>query len=435
MNETVEVRLRPSAAHTVVAVVGCVGLFIGGIFVGRATKTDGDPQPAPAVIGNAAGQDSSLPGEPVRNAATELLPRELFARPNTEVLGAVEEDGPNSEPRITVELLESSIDDIDLSSIEFEAGSADLTPDGQRIVNQIAEALLATPFIPVEIQVSTFSEATPGINHGLSQQRAEAIVTALTNDGVSASRLSSIGLGSRAESPLHEGAIVLFSADDPDLARELRQIDQIALEYDREISLTTDGQGTIAKIGQLLAEHAEAQLTLVGYGYGSSPRTSHDLSHRAIDVAADALTSSGINPERLDTVGLGDAPLNLQMDSRVELKVGTPAGISLALQQVDGEVTFLSGTSTITSPSETIAEIASAINLDDDLLIELSMHTYTEPSSQRNHDLSRLQGEALVDALIAEGVDPQRLHMVAHGDPPHFARPGRETLVTFFTLA
>lgn len=79
--------------------------------------------------------------------------------------------------------------------INFDTNQATIKPDSQSIIGQIAEMLKASPQLIVSIDGHTDNTGTPARNQTLSKQRADAVVAALMEKGISAKRLSAVGWG------------------------------------------------------------------------------------------------------------------------------------------------------------------------------------------------------------------------------------------------
>jgi OOP family OmpA-OmpF porin len=79
--------------------------------------------------------------------------------------------------------------------INFETGKADIKPDSQPVIDQIAEMLKSNPSIKISIEGHTDNVGTLASNKTLSENRATAVKTALITKGTDKSRLSSKGLG------------------------------------------------------------------------------------------------------------------------------------------------------------------------------------------------------------------------------------------------
>jgi OmpA-OmpF porin, OOP family len=84
-----------------------------------------------------------------------------------------------------------------LYGIEFESGKADLLPGSQAQLAQMAQALNQNPSLKVYIVGHTDNTGSLAANVALSQQRADAVVSALTRDHrINPARLSGKGVAS-----------------------------------------------------------------------------------------------------------------------------------------------------------------------------------------------------------------------------------------------
>lgn len=81
--------------------------------------------------------------------------------------------------------------------IEFESGSATLTPAGLQILEDMTSALQRVGDKPVTIIGHTDNVGNPSANLMLSNQRAEAVKQYLIDHGIDAARLSTAGKGDR----------------------------------------------------------------------------------------------------------------------------------------------------------------------------------------------------------------------------------------------
>ena len=84
--------------------------------------------------------------------------------------------------------------------INFETGKADIKPESQVIVDQIAEMLKANASLNVSIEGHTDNVGTAASNKTLSENRAKSVMNAIVGKGIGKSRLSSKGWGQ--EKPL-----------------------------------------------------------------------------------------------------------------------------------------------------------------------------------------------------------------------------------------
>ncbi len=97
--------------------------------------------------------------------------------------------------RLGAEITETEITIRLPGSILFDFDSADLRPDAERTLEELAQVLLAYAPRPARIEGHTDSIASDDYNQGLSERRAQSVARWLTNHGVAASRLESAGRG------------------------------------------------------------------------------------------------------------------------------------------------------------------------------------------------------------------------------------------------
>jgi outer membrane protein OmpA-like peptidoglycan-associated protein len=82
-----------------------------------------------------------------------------------------------------------------LRGVNFESGSAALTPDSYGILDEVIRSLQAYPEVRVEIRGHTDSQGPASFNLELSQRRAESVRQYLVNGGTDPSRIVAIGVG------------------------------------------------------------------------------------------------------------------------------------------------------------------------------------------------------------------------------------------------
>ncbi|MGH7829338.1 MAG: OmpA family protein [Candidatus Binatia bacterium] len=90
---------------------------------------------------------------------------------------------------------------VNLPSVNFQFGSADLSPEGKERVKQIASVVRRQALdrrISVEGHASRERADQEAYNQQLSERRAETVADALGHDGVDKNRINSRGLGTRS---------------------------------------------------------------------------------------------------------------------------------------------------------------------------------------------------------------------------------------------
>lgn len=97
----------------------------------------------------------------------------------------------------TIELKNIAIGSkIALRNIFFDVAKASLRPESNAELERLVKLLKEVPGLKIEISGHTDNTGSASVNETLSQQRAEAVVTYLTNKGIAASRMTARGYGS-----------------------------------------------------------------------------------------------------------------------------------------------------------------------------------------------------------------------------------------------
>ena len=361
---------------------------------------------------------------------------EVLAEDLPPVEAPLAEDAASEE--VAYASFETALANVDVSEIVFLPGTGELTDMGGRAIDDLAQVLLLDPGRPVEITVSTFSETTPGQNHGLSVAQAATITGRLIEAGVDLERLRGVGLGSSGSQRPELAGAILFGSNDLGLRGQLAQHGPLTLT-DTPVALgptfTERQQDHLLGVAGVAANDSDSTFDIVAYAWTeSSPDANHELSHAFADSAVAVLTSAGIAAERLATVGLGERSISVgRLASVVRVHSDESAAMSVALSQIELDaVTFEPSSAILTEVAERVLdEIVELTSLDPVVHFEVASHTYSQATSQANHDLSEQQSRAVRDYLVSHGVDPHRLESVAHGDPAHFGLPGRATVTTF----
>ncbi|MDR2582934.1 MAG: OmpA family protein [Fibromonadaceae bacterium] len=114
----------------------------------------------------------------------------------TYTLTAVGEGGTQTET-ISVEVTPVPIIEarVNLQGVTFGSGNATLTANAKKILDGVAEQLLANPKVKIEIQGHTDNVGNPKSNQDLSERRAKAVVGYLATKGVKMTRMKAVGYG------------------------------------------------------------------------------------------------------------------------------------------------------------------------------------------------------------------------------------------------
>jgi OmpA-OmpF porin, OOP family len=79
--------------------------------------------------------------------------------------------------------------------INFEAGRADIKPESQAIIQQVADMLKQEPGLRISVEGHTDNVGSPAANLALSESRARSVMNALAAKGIDKGRLTAKGWG------------------------------------------------------------------------------------------------------------------------------------------------------------------------------------------------------------------------------------------------
>jgi len=151
---------------------------------------------AGAIIGNATGGDNTVRGAAI-GAAAGAIAGNLWSKRMQEQQAAMERATAGTPIDVT------RTDDNQLklnipSDISFDRNSATLKPELRSVLDTFAQGLTRNGSgMIVRIVGHTDSTGTDAINNPLSLQRAESVKNYLNDRGVPASRIETVGRGSR----------------------------------------------------------------------------------------------------------------------------------------------------------------------------------------------------------------------------------------------
>ncbi len=110
---------------------------------------------------------------------------------------------PDSKPveKVKIEkIIKEEMGNIPVDIINFKLGSAELTDTSKTIVTTLAEFMKKWPDVKIEVQGHTDNSGPAAYNKAVSQQRADAVMKALVENGIDKMRLTAVGYGQ--EKPL-----------------------------------------------------------------------------------------------------------------------------------------------------------------------------------------------------------------------------------------
>jgi len=113
----------------------------------------------------------------------------------TYTLTATGEGGTKTET-VELEVMPPPIEArVNLQGVTFGSGNATLTLNAKKVLDGVAEQLLANPKVKIEIQGHTDNQGNPAVNRELSERRAKSVVGYLATKGVKMSRMRAVGYG------------------------------------------------------------------------------------------------------------------------------------------------------------------------------------------------------------------------------------------------
>jgi len=109
--------------------------------------------------------------------------------------GYQDDDGcPDTKP---MPVMEKKGAKLTLKGVNFETGSAELTPESFAILDEVIPGLKDNPEVMIEIRGYTDSQGAAAANQRLSERRAKAVMQYLIDHGIEASRLRAVGFGEK----------------------------------------------------------------------------------------------------------------------------------------------------------------------------------------------------------------------------------------------
>lgn len=116
------------------------------------------------------------------------------------VITVAEQPAPRTNKSVEVEICMDKADcdeSVRLDNIHYDLDKYDIRPDARPELNRLVQFLKDNPEIRVELSSHTDSRGTHAYNEQLSQRRADAAKSYIVSQGISASRIVSVGYGER----------------------------------------------------------------------------------------------------------------------------------------------------------------------------------------------------------------------------------------------
>ncbi len=145
------------------------------------------PKPAPAPV--AAPKPAPVVAPPV--------PAVVVAKVDSDTDGVndAQDRCPNTQPGVAVDNVGCDLFTGVIEGVNFNSGSADLTPSAQGILSGVVSTLNRFPTVKLSIMAHTDSQGDSNANKQLSRDRARSVAVYLVRNGVSAKRLKAYGYG------------------------------------------------------------------------------------------------------------------------------------------------------------------------------------------------------------------------------------------------
>jgi len=120
---------------------------------------------------------------------------EVWASPETYSLTIIEKGEVEQEITANAILKELNETGKAILYINFDSGKSNIKEESMPVVEQIIEMMKQAPDIKISVEGHTDSDGSNESNLKLSEDRAKAVVEAITKGGIDAARLSSTGFG------------------------------------------------------------------------------------------------------------------------------------------------------------------------------------------------------------------------------------------------
>ena len=321
---------------------------------------------------------------------------------------------------------------LDLTSLRFEPGTAELDPHSAALVGELGAYLAEQPSAPVTVTVRTYTEPTAAANLALSARQAEALAAALVAAGAGTDQVRVQGLGagplSRAQ-PVPNFVALTPAFGDQRLSSVLRDRSPFtfgspAVPVDDVWPLRLDGLWGIGEVADALALDTETTLGAAGYSF-------FPPSEAAIRTEADAAVAAftgflvdgyGLDPARIATIIPGSAVFvpTAAHGNHIWVQIGPSSLGAFDVAGIDAAaITFEPASDQLDDAGAATVEALAGILTTGGATIIVDVRAYDSAGGaadgEANLALSEARRDTLTEALITAGVAPEQLRMYASG--------------------
>lgn len=272
----------------------------------------------------------------------------------------------SSAPNSTVSKNGCGLFDAVLSDVTFKSGSDWLTPRARGSLDKLAVTLLAFPEARVQVQAHTDNQGAADENLGLSARRAESVVAYLTEKGIGELQLETIGLGESQP----------IDTNDTKAGRK----------RNRRVELLT--------LSNINAEQLFDKAPTLGAA-NESP---------AAPAQSPATVAAAYRSQFGEPVFPANSGAKIDPLPRSDFVPG------LSLGGILSEVKFEANTATLTGKSNVqLRSVGQELARFPDVRLVVMAHTDNQLSAEESKALSLERANAVVDFLVTEGIDTNRL--------------------------
>ncbi|MEA3471670.1 MAG: OmpA family protein [Thermodesulfobacteriota bacterium] len=211
------------------------------------------------------------------------------------------------------------------ADVLFDFDSAELKPGAEEELDRITTTLSNYPEISIRIEGHTDSRGSESYNQGLSERRAVAVKNALVQTGIDPSRIEAIGLGESqlisTDDALNRRVNIVtvpIPAEEPipsPPAESKKAAFTATLKsdvlFDFDSADLKPGAGKdLDSIATALHNYPETLIRIEGHTDSLGPDAYNKyLSEKRAAAVKDALVQMGIDPARIEAIGLGESKL------------------------------------------------------------------------------------------------------------------------------